>query len=281
MRKVILYLIFITGVDFCYGMLPQDRIINGTKIRVSHDDLHKRVRREGMQDITIIGEHEQRFLEGDLTDCYYVGDLVRSAPKSMLVKSKSLEAYLNVCCDSNKLLVNHRFAGYKNYCEIFKLEFEPAYKINIDSVVVKVIEPKLLKSIEYINYKDVFNREEQTEIAQYVYPKIVCRNSTPVLYHYFDQDALEKALDDLKQCYGTVLENAYHLFTEQHQEKSIAFSFLSSLLGIPKDEAAKAAVASFIKFLTNDFNKGKYRLIEVVVEQEKDVDLFEKYLNWY
>ncbi len=29
-----------------------------------------------MQDITVLGQHEQRFLEGDINNYYYVGDFL-------------------------------------------------------------------------------------------------------------------------------------------------------------------------------------------------------------
>ncbi len=278
MQKIVLLLMFMMNVDCLFGMEKSvySTSINGTKITVSCDDLHKRTQRKGMQDITVLGQHEQRFLEGDINNYYYVGDFFKSN-KSMLVKSPSFKAFLHICYKEEKLLINERFGGFKD-CEIFKLEPEPAAKVDVDSVVIQVKEPKLLRRI--IKNTNVLDQEIKKEVC--LYPRIVCSKSlyqTPFRCQYFEERAHQKAKKDLGKCYKNVLEGAHELFTSEHQERSVAFPFLSSLLGFVKEDAAEVAVKSVAQFLTQDINKDKYGLIEFVVEQEEDVHLYEKYLS--
>ena len=54
---------------------------------------------------------------------------------------------------------------------------------------------------------------------------------------------------------------------------------MSFLRGFPKNEASKVTVTALITFLTNDDNKDKYGLIEIVLEQEEDIYIFKKYLD--
>jgi len=252
--------------------------INGTSINLSCDNLLTKTEHKKNYDIIVVGEHEQRFLQGYRADQYPIGKISYLSHKNIFIKSETLKAYLHHCQPSLGALINQPFAGYKNY-DIFKL-CEPAYKINVDSTVIEVIEPKLLQACSEYKCKQLLSDEINTvTVSNYVYPKVVYKNNSPMLCHYFDKEAVEKSLEDLSLCYKNVLEEAYTLFTAEHQEKSIVLPFLSSILGIDKDAAAKVAATSLINFLMNDNNKNKYGLIKIELDREEDIVLFKKYLQ--
>lgn len=285
MKKIILCLALVVSTHSLLGMDKLQEITisryPSPDIYITRGDIYKRVSKNA--DITVIGELERRKLQDTVCSyCGCVGDISRVAHNVVMVKSKVFTKYF----DSS---LKHYHTGYgvdKNPLAII-VEGERFVIKNpelhmklkqLDSIVLSVTEPELIyKKMGMKNY-DPEVGYRNCLVYYYTANRRMDKN-TIIQQEFYEDQAFEEAQKDLGVSYTNALEKAHEFFTEEHTEKSIAFSQLSKAFGFPAEKAAQAVVASVIKFITDSPNKDKYKRIEFFVQTSEEYDCYKNLVD--
>jgi hypothetical protein len=147
-------------------------------------------------------------------------------------------------------------------------------KKSIGNQLLFVTEPQIF-------LEPVENNESFGE-CQYIYKKAieeaVCCSILSRMYRFAGNEAIKEALDDLCYCYNVTLKYTHRYFTQEHRAKSIALPQLGVSSGIPTYTAARVAVASAVRFITHNLDKDKYKLIELVVRDSENFNMYKQIL---
>lgn len=276
MKKIIVVIVCTVSSYYVYGMelVDKEAVQNNvssvnSKIVIVRDDIYRRTHNA---DITVVGIIEQLKLRpGQLDHTYCVGDVYDLHDNDVLVMNKVFAKYFSPYYEMNEevasiIIEDQRF--------LIKNPFSYIEKKKLESLVIRVVEPELILNSE--KYHD----------AWYYHYSYDCRKKVSGIFgkskkckHYQYDEAVRVAQEDLGICYQNVLAEAHKFFTDKHRAKSIAFSQLHAPFDFFDDQAARIAVASVVKFMTESVHKDKYGLIELVVNKEQDYGYYTKYLN--
>jgi len=252
---MICYASFLSGMElsnnvaYTYGG-------NDTQIVLIKGDIYRRPQLERAA-VTVVGLLEQFLLmEDNLCDSGGIGDCAESSKKEVRVKNKIFEKF------SDKKLPGAMVVTIEG--ERFEIK-NPNHHVEIikfDKSVVVVTEPKL---------------SEWNPGEPYYHPKRRTGEWSFSDPDFRGAEAIKEAKNDLKFCYTKILDFA-HTILSKEGTKNIAFPPLSTVRGMPHNEAAEAAVETVVEFLKNNLNKDKYTQIQFVVSQDADYLAYRKLL---
>lgn len=137
-----------------------------------------------------------------------------------------------------------------------------------------ITEPQLV--VELVEDNESFAQR------QYIYKKAIeeaaCCSILSRMDRFVGKKAIEEALDDSSFCSDVVWKYAYKYFTQEHKAKSIAVPQFGVLSGIPVYSIARSTVASVVQFITDEKYKDTYGLIELVVPNSEDFNMYKQIL---
>lgn len=249
---------FIVFTNFLFCM---DMVSGKTKIILIRDFIYNR-HCSSDANITVVGVREQmRLKPGSLSDPGAIGDVFKSKKNTVEIKNVVFEKYFNYKTEKadnepQSIIVDGQEFDIQNSYKYVETK-------SLSGHLALIVEPIVTRSSWNLEY--TYHPKRRLSENRYTDPD------------YYGNEAIEEAQKDLGLCYKNILEKVHKFFTIDDVARSIAFPQISESL--PRDKAVAVAVASVLQFLRDSINKDAYKVIEFVVSQKADFELYMSILD--